>query len=109
MEENKNTMSDSEIDEAVKMEQEISVDEELTDLRLTIDRLTGENQELREANANISKERDNLTKKVNELQDLVTSQASQLQIKNQENNKNIITIDALQEKLLNMIRSINNK
>ena len=29
--------------------------------------------------------------------------------KNQENNKNIITIDALQEKLLNMIRSINNK
>lgn len=109
MEENKNTMSDSEIDEAVKMEQEISVDEELTDLRLTVDRLTGENQELREANANISKERDNLTKKVNELQDLVTSQASQLQIKNQENNKNIITIDALQEKLLNMIRSINNK
>ena len=109
MEENKNTMSDSEIDEAVKMEQEISVDEELTDLRLTVDRLTGENQELREANANISKERDNLTKKVNELQDLVTSQASQLQIKNQENNKNIITIDALQEKLLNIIRSINNK
>lgn len=109
MEENKNTMSDPEIDEAVKMEQEISVDEELTDLRLTVDRLTGENQELREANANISKERDNLTKKVNELQDLVTSQASQLQIKNQENNKNIITIDALQEKLLNMIRSINNK
>lgn len=109
MEENKNTMSDSEIDEAVKMEQEISVDEELTDLRLTVDRLTGENKELREANANISKERDNLTKKVNELQDLVTSQASQLQIKNQENNKNIITIDALQEKLLNMIRSINNK
>lgn len=109
MEENKNTMSDSEIDEAVKMEQEISVDEELTDLRLTVDRLTGENQELREANANISKERDNLTRKVNELQDLVTSQASQLQIKNQENNKNIITIDALQEKLLNMIRSINNK
>ena len=109
MEENKNTMSDSEIDEAVKMEQEISVDEELTDLRLTVDRLIGENQELREANANISKERDNLTKKVNELQDLVTSQASQLQIKNQENNKNIITIDALQEKLLNMIRSINNK
>lgn len=109
MEENKNTMSDSEIDEAVKMEQETSVDEELTDLRLTVDRLTGENQELREANANISKERDNLTKKVNELQDLVTSQASQLQIKNQENNKNIITIDALQEKLLNMIRSINNK
>ena len=109
MEENKNTMSDSEIDEVVKMEQETSVDEELTDLRLTVDRLTGENQELREANANISKERDNLTKKVNELQDLVTSQASQLQIKNQENNKNIITIDALQEKLLNMIRSINNK
>lgn len=109
MEENKNTMSDSEIDEVVKMEQEISVDEELTDLRLTVDRLTGENQELREANANISKERDNLTRKVNELQDLVTSQASQLQIKNQENNKNIITIDALQEKLLNMIRSINNK
>ena len=109
MEENKNTMSDSEIDEAVKMEQEISVDEELTDLRLTVDRLTGENQELREANANISKERDNLTKKVNELQDLVTSQASQLQIKKQENKKNIITIDALQEKLLNMIRSINNK
>lgn len=109
MEENKNTMSDSEIDEVVKMEQETSVDEELTDLRLTVDRLTGENQELREANANISKERDNLIKKVNELQDLVTSQASQLQIKNQENNKNIITIDALQEKLLNMIRSINNK
>lgn len=109
MEENKNTMSDSEIDEVVKMEQETSVDEELTDLRLTVDRLTGENQDLREANANISKERDNLIKKVNELQDLVTSQASQLQIKNQENNKNIITIDALQEKLLNMIRSINNK
>ena len=64
MEENKNTMSDSEIDEAVKMEQEISVDEELTDLRLTVDRLTGENQELREANANISKERDNLQRKL---------------------------------------------
>lgn len=101
-------MTDDEIEEIVRAENEITTEERIADLESTIDRLMKENQELRETNTNIMNERQLLTDKVNEQSELIRTQAKQLQSKMNENDKNLVTIDALQEKLVNVIRSINN-
>lgn len=101
-------MTDDEIEEIIRAENEITTEERIADLESTIDRLMKENQELRETNTNIMNERQLLTDKVNEQNELIRTQAKQLQSKMNENDKNLVTIDALQEKLVNVIRSINN-
>lgn len=101
-------MTDDEIEEIIRAENEITTEERIADLESTIDRLMRENQELRETNTNIMNERQLLTDKVNEQNELIRTQAKQLQSKMNENDKNLVTIDALQEKLVNVIRSINN-
>lgn len=101
-------MTDDEIEEIIRAENEITTEERIADLESTIDRLMKENQELRETNTNIMNERQLLTDKVNEQSELIRTQAKQLQSKMNENDKNLVTIDALQEKLVNVIRSINN-
>lgn len=103
---NKTVMSDEEIDEVVKLENETQNEDQLSDLKISVESLSNEVNQLRETNNNLTKERDELLSKVNDLQELIKSQASQLQIRTEENNKNLVTIDALQEKLLNLIRNI---
>lgn len=103
---NKTVMSDEEIDEVVKLENETQNEDQLSDLKISVESLSNEVNQLRETNNNLTKERDELLSKVNDLQELIKSQASQLQIKTEENNKNLVTVDALQEKLLNLIRNI---
>ena len=103
---NKTVMSDEEIDEVVKLENETQNENQLSDLKINVESLSNEVNQLKEANDNLTKERDELLSKVNDLQELIKSQASQLQIRTEENNKNLVTIDALQEKLLNLIRNI---
>lgn len=103
---NKTIMSDEEIDEAVALENQLQNENQLSDLKINVDSLSNEVNQLKEANDNLTKERDELLSKVNDLQELIKSQASQLQIRTEENNKNLVTIDALQEKLLNLIRNI---
>lgn len=103
---NKTVMSDEEIDEAVILENQLQNENQLSDLKINVESLSNEVNQLKEANDNLTKERDELLSKVNDLQELIKSQASQLQIRTEENNKNLVTIDALQEKLLNLIRNI---
>lgn len=103
---NKTIMSDEEIDEAVALENQLQNENQLSDLKINVDSLSNEVNQLKGANDNLTKERDELLSKVNDLQELIKSQASQLQIRTEENNKNLVTIDALQEKLLNLIRNI---
>lgn len=103
---NKTVMSDEEIDEAVILENQLQNENQLSDLKINVESLSDEVNQLKEANDNLTKERDELLSKVNDLQELIKSQASQLQIRTEENNKNLVTIDALQEKLLNLIRNI---
>ena len=103
---NKTVMSDEEIDEVVKLENETQNENQLSDLKINVVSLSNKVNQLKEANDNLTKERDELLSKVNDLQELIKYQASQLQIRTEENNKNLVTIDALQEKLLNLIRNI---